>query len=62
MLLAVEFIGVVGMGGQRWLDIGFMRLQPSELMKIALVMAVARYYHGLNVTQSSQILRLIPPS
>ncbi|GER07553.1 rod shape-determining protein RodA [Iodidimonas muriae] len=61
LLLAVEFIGVVGMGGQRWLDIGFMRLQPSELMKIALVMAVARYYHGLNVTQSSQILRLIPP-
>ncbi|GAK33117.1 rod shape-determining protein RodA [Iodidimonas nitroreducens] len=61
LLIAVEFIGVVGMGGQRWLDLGFMRLQPSEIMKIALVMAMARYYHGLNATQSGQYVRLIPP-
>jgi rod shape determining protein RodA len=37
--VAVEFFGVVGMGAQRWIDLGFMRLQPSELMKITLVMA-----------------------
>ncbi|WP_281301944.1 MULTISPECIES: rod shape-determining protein RodA [unclassified Iodidimonas] len=61
LLIAVEFIGVVGMGGQRWLDLGFMRLQPSEIMKIALVLAMARYYHSLNATQSGQYVRLIPP-
>ena len=61
LLVAVEFIGVVGMGGQRWLDIGFMRLQPSEPMKIALVMALARYYHGLNAWQSGRITCLFVP-
>ncbi|RMD90939.1 MAG: rod shape-determining protein RodA [Alphaproteobacteria bacterium] len=61
LLAAVEVIGVVGMGGQRWLDLGFMRLQPSEPMKIALVMALARYYHGLNAWQSSRLLHLFVP-
>lgn len=61
LLLAVELIGVVGMGGQRWLDIGFMRVQPSELMKIALIMALARYYHGLTATQSGRLATLIAP-
>ena len=41
LLLAVEFFGSVGMGAQRWIDLGFMRLQPSELMKITLVMLLA---------------------
>ena len=31
LLVAVEFFGIVGMGAQRWIDLGFMRLQPSEL-------------------------------
>ena len=39
--------GVIGMGAQRWIDLGVMQLQPSELMKIALVLALARYFHGL---------------
>ena len=47
LLLIVEFAGDTGMGGQRWLDLKIIRLQPSELMKIALVMALARYFHGL---------------
>jgi rod shape determining protein RodA len=47
LLLAVEFFGVVGMGAQRWIDLGFMRLQPSELMKIAVVMMLAAYYDWL---------------
>jgi rod shape determining protein RodA len=38
MLLYVEFFGAVGMGAQRWIDLGFMRLQPSELTKITMVM------------------------
>ncbi len=61
LLLAVEFVGDSGMGGQRWLDIGFMRLQPSELVKIATVMALARYFHGRNYFQSRSLRSLVVP-
>ncbi len=44
MLIAVELLGAVGGGSQRWLELGFIRLQPSELMKLAIVLAVARFY------------------
>lgn len=47
MLLAVAVIGHSTMGAQRWLDIGPVRIQPSEIIKIALVLALARFYHGL---------------
>jgi len=43
-LVLVELLGAVGGGSQRWLDLGFIRLQPSELMKFAIVLAVARFY------------------
>jgi len=61
LLVAVEFVGDVGMGGQRWLDFGVMRLQPSELMKIAVVMALARYFHGRDWAQTRRLTSLIPP-
>ncbi|ATW04862.1 rod shape-determining protein RodA [Sphingorhabdus sp. YGSMI21] len=44
MLFGVELIGAVGGGSQRWLNLGFIRLQPSELMKVAIILAVARFY------------------
>jgi rod shape determining protein RodA len=44
LLIAVELLGVVGGGSQRWLDLGFIRLQPSELMKPAIVLTLARFY------------------
>lgn len=47
LLLIVLFFGSVGMGAQRWIDLKFIQLQPSELMKIALVMALALYYDWL---------------
>lgn len=47
MLILVELIGAVRGGGQRWLDLGIIRLQPSELMKVFIVLAVARFYHVL---------------
>lgn len=47
LLLGVEFFGVSVNGSQRWLDVGIARLQPSEVMKLAVVMALARYYHDL---------------
>jgi rod shape determining protein RodA len=53
LLLFVEFFGTVGMGAQRWIDIGFMRLQPSELAKITLVMLLAAYYDWLPVKKVS---------
>ncbi len=61
LLTAVEFFGIVGMGAQRWIDLGVINLQPSELMKIALVLALARYFHGLNVEDVGRPLYLIPP-
>ena len=44
MLLLVEALGFVGGGAQRWLDLGIIRLQPSELMKPVIVLTVARFY------------------
>ncbi len=61
LLLLVEFFGEVGMGAQRWIDIGFMRLQPSELMKITLVLALAAYYDWLDISRVSKPLWVLPP-
>lgn len=47
LLVMVELFGATAMGAQRWIDIGPIRMQPSEIMKIALVLALARYYHDL---------------
>ena len=46
LLAAVEVAGYVGMGAQRWISLGMINIQPSELMKISLVLALARYYHA----------------
>ncbi|MQQ09729.1 rod shape-determining protein RodA [Epibacterium sp. SM1979] len=61
LLLAVEFFGTVGMGAQRWIDIGFMRLQPSELMKITLVMLLAAYYDWLPQDRTSRPFWILLP-
>lgn len=61
LLIAVEFVGEVGMGAQRWIDIGFMRLQPSELMKIALVMMLAAYYDWLAPSRTSRPVWVLAP-
>jgi len=45
MLLIVEIMGHTGMGAQRWINLGFIQLQPSEFMKIAVIMALAKYFH-----------------
>lgn len=47
LLIAVEIIGTLGGGSQRWLDLGFMRLQPSEIMKPVVVIILARFYEAL---------------
>ena len=61
LLLVVEFFGTVGMGAQRWIDLGFIRLQPSELMKVTLVMMLASYYDWLDDRRVSRPLWVLPP-
>lgn len=61
LLVCVELFGTVGMGAQRWIDLGAFRLQPSELMKITLVLALARYFHGITLEQVSRPLYLLAP-
>ena len=61
LLLWVEFFGAIGMGAQRWIDLGFMRLQPSELTKITLVMALAAYYDWLDISKVSRPFWVLLP-
>jgi rod shape determining protein RodA len=61
LLIAVEVAGTIGMGAQRWIDLGFVQLQPSELMKVTLVMALASYYAWLPQEKVSHPLWLVPP-
>ncbi len=61
LLLFVQFYGVTGMGAQRWIDLGFMRLQPSEVAKVALVMVLASYYDSLPVKRTSKPLWVLAP-
>jgi rod shape determining protein RodA len=56
LLLGVEFFGSVGMGAQRWLEIGPLRLQPSEMAKITVIMMLAAYYDWLDVKKVSHPL------
>jgi rod shape determining protein RodA len=61
LLVAVELFGTTGMGAQRWIDLGFMRLQPSELMKIAVVVMLAAYYDYLDIRKVSRPLWVLVP-
>ena len=62
LVIAVDLGGIVGMGAQRWIDLGVIQLQPSELMKIALVLALARYFHRLSNEEVGRLIRLIVPA
>ena len=62
LLIFVEIKGHVGMGAQRWINLGFMQLQPSELMKIAVLMALARHFHGASPEQARRLSFLIVPA
>ena len=60
LLVLVEFIGSTGMGAQRWIDLGVIQLQPSEVMKIALVVALARHFNGVDVEDMGRLRALVP--
>ena len=61
LLVLVELMGAVGMGAQRWIDIGPIRLQPSEVAKVTLVMALAAYYDWLPARRVSNPIWMVPP-
>jgi rod shape determining protein RodA len=61
LLVVVEVAGHVGMGAQRWISLGFVNIQPSELMKIFLVLALARYYNASSIEDIGRISRLFVP-
>ncbi|GGD47386.1 rod shape-determining protein RodA [Croceicoccus pelagius] len=61
LLMAVEAMGFVGGGSQRWLNLGFMTLQPSELMKPGIVLILARYYDMLPPGATREFRSLLIP-
>lgn len=60
LLVGVDIAGHIGMGAQRWLKLGGLNVQPSEFMKIAVILAMARYFHGLTIEDTRRIKSLIP--
>jgi len=62
LVVAVDLRGFVGMGAQRWIDLGVIQLQPSELMNVAVVLALARYFHSLANEDAERIRYLILPA
>jgi len=61
LLVLVKFFGLSSSGSQRWLDLYFINLQPSELMKIGLILFLAKYYHRVSATDVNRIRFLISP-
>ena len=61
LLAAVEVAGSVGMGAQRWISLGPANVQPSEVMKIGLILALARFFHGRSVEEVGNPIYLIMP-
>ena len=62
LLIMVLYFGVSGGGAQRWLDLKFIRLQPSELVKLSLVMLLAAYYDWLKPERISHIFWVFLPA
>jgi rod shape determining protein RodA len=62
LLVGVMVLGHTSLGATRWLDIGPIRIQPSEIMKIGLVLALARFYHGLSADRARLSWWLVIPA
>jgi rod shape determining protein RodA len=61
-LIAVEVVGIISMGAQRWIHLGLFQLQPSEVMKIGLVLALARYFHSAWLEDVARPAFLVMPA
>ena len=61
MLIGVEVVGELNKGAQRWIDLGLFQLQPSEVMKIGLVLCLARYFHSAYLDEVKRVSFLLTP-
>lgn len=61
LLICVELFGYTAMGATRWLNLGFTRIQPSEIMKVAIVLGLARYYHAASARDARFSFKLLIP-
>lgn len=62
LIILVTFVGHTGMGAQRWLNLGFIHIQPSEMFKMALVLALARYFAWMNSVDLDKFKNYIVPA
>ena len=62
LVVAVDLHGTAGLGAQRWINLAGFQLQPSEIMKVALVLALARYFHGLSAENGGRLRYLVVPA
>ena len=61
VLVGVDVMGHTGMGAKRWLNLGGMNIQPSEFMKLAVILVLARYFHQLHPEDIQRFPFLVPP-
>jgi len=61
LLIAVKYFGLTSSGSQRWLNLYFMNLQPSELMKIGLILFLSKYYHRIPIESINKLRFLFLP-
>ena len=61
LLLGVKYFGLTSSGSQRWLNFYFMNLQPSELMKVGLILFLSKYYHRISIENINRLRYLFLP-
>ena len=61
LLVGVKYFGLTSSGSKRWLDLYFMNLQPSELMKVGLILFLAKYYHRVSIENMNSLKYLLAP-
>lgn len=61
LLVSVELFGSIAMGAKRWIDLGVIRLQPSEPTKLAIVLMLARYFHQLKTEDFTRFHKILLP-
>lgn len=61
LLVIVELMGIIGMGAQRWIGVGAFNIQPSEMMKLGIILALARYFHTATLEGTRHYIVLVIP-
>ena len=59
LLIYVSFFGIMSSGSRRWMDLYLFNLQPSELMKIAIILCLAKYYHRIKIENVNSITSIM---